>query len=114
MKKVLIFILFTCSVLLINAQELVQTTIEKKTDNSFCLLPRYFNDNIIVTNNTMLEKTCELYIFSSSSGKNVMSQLLNIHENNYKISTIKLKKGEYVYFIVENNIPIIRGTFIKS
>ena len=43
-----------------------------------------------------------------------MSQLLNIHENNYKISTIKLKKGENVYFIVENNIPIIRGTFIKS
>lgn len=113
MKKIILFITFICVTTIVNAQQFAQST-KTKSSQSFSILPRYFNDNIILTNIATQEKSCELYIFSTKNGKTVISQFLTIQDYNYKISTNKLRKGEYVYFIVENNVPIFRGTFIKS
>lgn len=112
MKKLIIIFIISILYVTSYAQEAAQVT-EAKYEKSFSLMPRYFNDNIIVSNNTIYEKKCELYVFSTN-GKNVLSQLLYIDTNNYKVPTKSLKKGEYIYFIVENNIPIARGTFTKS
>ncbi|HON53660.1 MAG TPA: hypothetical protein PLS12_10665 [Bacteroidales bacterium] len=113
MKKFILILISSFMFLTHQAQEMTEI-VNQSTNKSLHILPRYFNDNRIVSNTSDIETKCELYIFSSTNGRNVLSKQLQIESSFYKVPTNSLKKGEYIYFIVENNKPIARGTFIKS
>lgn len=114
MKKILFTIFcFVITICSIQAQESSLTANQEKSSSQL-ILPRYFNDKFIVNHtNSSSNNTYRLHIYSID-GKNVCSQEITLNNEEFIFYTNKLKTGNYIYFIVENNKPIIKGEFTKS
>lgn len=81
---------------------------------SIKILPRFFNNKLIIDSNSQFDnQTCVLHVFSAD-GSNVLNQTIDLSKGQFIYYTNLYKNGEFIYYIMVNDKIIVRGSFIKS
>ena len=114
MKKILPLLLVLLTSIAIQAHdEIPNETVLATSSYESKVLPRFFNDKIIVETKSIPEGTnAQLHIYNGA-GKVVLTQRFTVVDE-YVYFTNILEKGSYVYYIVIDNIPVAKGSFIKG
>lgn len=85
-------------------QELEETEVK--------VMPRFFIDRLLIKTDEPSSNDYTLIVFTNR-GQRVGQYPLNLSSGFCAHFTHDLPKGEYAYFIRENNKLVVRGTFVK-